>query len=417
MTFRAATCFMLLGLTALLSAASGCGARSDLATGGSEASFRCANGSRVGAVGCRSVAFADPVAVGHLVSARLDEVAIADLNGDGALDLVVVGWLDAVTVFLNQGGGVFSDGVPYPTSLVSVSGLSADVSALAAGDVNQDGAVDLVVSPGRDDGTSVSVLLNDGHGAFAPGVPYPTAGVGVRAVALGDLNGDGRLDIATANLSSNDVSVLSNLGDGTFGLPVTHGPLENAQSITVADLDRDGRLDLVATFTDASSPTAFGISFFRNVGGGSFEGPILHPAFGGSHVVVGDVNGDGWPDLASDYVHVVDVFVNVGDGTFGDPAPYPAPFSVDSLAMADLNGDCRPDITSIGFASVSPHSAVNVLLNLGDGTFGPADTHVVEPAGYSIAAGDLDGDGKVDLAYTHGDDGRVSVLFNRGCGP
>jgi hypothetical protein len=411
MTLRAATCSMLFGLTALLPAATGCGARSDLAPEGSEASFRCADGSRAGAVGCRSVAFAD--AVDYPVAKGLNKVALADLNGDGALDLVLVGLLDEVTVLLNQGDGVFSDGVPYATSLAGASGL-VGVSDVSAGDLNQDGAVDLVVSPIRDDGTSVSVLLNDGHGAFASGVLY-AAGLGPHGVALGDLDGDGLLDIATANTVGDDVSVLSNLGDGTFGPPVHHGSLDNPLSITVADLDRDGRLDLVAKLSPVGTTTAFWTGLFLNAGGGIFVGPTLHSGFGGSAVEVGDVDGDGWPDLASNHLDFVEVRLNAGDGTFGEKVRYPLATYTSSLAMADLNGDCRPDIAAVG----GDDAIVGVLPNLGDGTFGPADAHVVEEHAYWIAAGDLNGDGRVDLAITYGYSGfgLVSVLLNRGCGP
>ena len=108
--------------------------------------------------------------------------------------------------------------------------------------------------------------------------------------------------------------------------------------------------------------------------------------------------------------------------------PYPAPSDVavelqpllptrfdrrgPALAVADLNGDCRPD-----FAAVSEDDVVRALPNLGDGAFGPADAHAVTPGAYSVAAGDLDGDGAVDLAVTYVGAEEVTVLLNRGCGP
>lgn len=409
MTSRAAACSMLLGLTTLLAAASGCGARSDLPAGDGEAPFRCEDGSAAGAVGCGSVAFADVVS--YPVVEGLKKVIVAELNGDGAPDLVVAGsGADSVTVLLNEGDGVFSDGVPYATSLSGELGLLAGVSDVAAGDVNQDGAADLVVSPARDDATSVSVLVNDGHGAFAPGV-LSTAGAGPGAVALGDLDGDGLLDIAVANTMGDDVSVLSNLGDGTFSPPVSHGPVPRPHSITVADLDLDGRLDLVATLVYSTS-TAFGTGIFLSTGGGTFDNPITHPGFGGSGMAVGDVNGDGRPDLTTDHIHDVDVRLNLGDGTFGDTVKYAVPTYAYSLAMADLNGDCRPDIAAVG-----EDEAVAVLPNLSNGTFGPSEAHLVEKGPLSVAAGDLDGDGKADLAVTYVGFGLVSVLLNRGCAP
>lgn len=386
---------MLLGLTALIPAA--CGARSDLPIESREASFQCADGARAGAVGCGRLTFAD--AVSYPAGAGLKQVVVADLNGDGALDLAVTGSeASTVTVLFNQGNGVFSGGVLYATSS---EGGSSD---LAAGDLNNDGAIDLVISPAIHDGKLVSVLLNDGHGAFAPGVLY-AAGLHLAAVALGDLDGDGRLDIAAANEEGDNLSVLVNLGDGTFAPPVIHGPMAAPHTIAMADLDLDGRLDLVST-----SAVSSGISFFRNTGGGTFASPIRFPGFGNGEVEVGDVNGDGWPDLAA--ANDVDVHLNAGGGTFSDAVTYPAPVDAFSLAMADVNGDCRPDLVL-----ASEGGTVSVLPNLGDGTFGPADTHVVESFAYSVAVGDLDGDGKLDLAVSYAGVNVVTVLLNRGCAP
>jgi hypothetical protein len=399
MSFHAGTRSILLGLAALLASVFGCGARSELVIGGHEV---CANGSRAGAVGCPSVAFADPVS--YPVGAGSKWVlVVVDLNGDGALD-IAVNLGTTVTVLLNQGHGVFSDGVPYPTSSPNPSGLSA-------GDLNHDGFVDLVVGTGLDAGTFVSVLLNDGHGGFAPGAVY-AAGLSPTSVALGDLNGDGLLDIATANTRADSVSVLSNLGDGTFGPPVTHGPVMLPTSIAVADLDRNGRLDLAVTSAETS-----GLSVFLNAGGGTLAGPIsylLPPKTFVDDLAVGDVSGDGWPDFVYGRGGAgVEVRLNSADDTiFGDAASYPQTQRVE-MAMGDLNGDCRLDIALVDYGKT-----VSVLPNLGDGTFGPATTHVVgsKPAS-SVAVGDLDGDGKLDLVVSYVVTGAVSVLLNRGCGP
>lgn len=383
----------------LLLAASGCGARSELVSGDSETSFTCPDGSTAGAVSCGTITFADPVS--YLVEAGGNHVVMADLNGDGSLDLAVTGWsAEAVTVLFNQGDGTFAEGVLYATSS---EGGSSD---LAAGDLNGDGAIDLVVTPAIDDGTSVSVLHNDGVGAFAPALLY-TAGLGPTAVALADLDGNGSLDIATANVSGDNVSVLANLGDGTFGPPVTFGPVDGPHSITTADPDLKGSLDLVVT-----SAVASGITIFQNLGAGLFTGPVSYPGVGRHMVAAGDVNGDNRPDLAAAAVDGIDVLLNAGDGTFGVAASYPVPVNTLSLAIADLNGDCRPDL-----AAASQEGTASLLPNLGNGTFGPADNHVIEDQlALSIAAGDLDGDGKPDLAITYVGTA-VTVLLNRGCAP
>lgn len=400
MTFRADACSMLFGLTALIATAPGCGARSDLALGSDEASSRCADGSAAGPVGCDRVTFADPVS--YPAGPGLKQVVIADLDGDGALDLAVGGYADTLTVLFDNGDGAFSDSVLYPTGLVGVGGL-------AAGDLNDDGAVDLVAIPASDDDMFVSVLLNDGHGAFGPSAPY-ASGQHLSALALGDLDGDGLLDVAVTNVFDNVVRVLSNSGDGTFAPPVTLGSVTLPTGLGAADLNGDGRLDLVV---ESSELPAIGGTFFMNAGGGTFVGPIDY-GYNGRFLGIVDVNGDGRPDYMNDGLDGLEVRLNAGDGTFGDVVSYPVAQhrSTESLAIADLNGDCRPD-----FAAVSEDDVVRVLPNLGDGTFGPADAHPVKGGAYSVAAGDLDGDGKVDLAVAYVGFEEVTVLLNRGCGP
>lgn len=385
--------------------AAGCG-RTDLPVG--DPVFQCADGSEAGDVGCGNITFAN--AGDYPITLGLNEVEVAELNGDGALDFVVAGAGDSVTIFLNQGNGQFFDGVPFATSLFNEFGSPAGVSGIAIGDINQDGAVDIVVSPARDDASLISVLMNDGHGAFAPGVLYK-AGAGPHAVGLGDLDGDGLLDIAVANIKANKIGVLSNLGNGTFSDPVFHGPVNLPKSVVAADIDLDGRLDLVAT-NYGSNASAFGTALFRNTGGGTFAKPITSVGFGGSRMAVGDMNGDGKPDLASGHGDHVEIRLNMGGFTFGSTKNFFVKTLAYTVAMADLNNDCRPDIAAVG-----EREGVGVLPNLGDGTLGPSVTHLTDHQPYWVASGDFNGDGKNDLVVTYWNFGLVSVLLNRGCGP
>lgn len=386
-------------LAVLLPLMWGCGARSEILTSLNEAPPQCADGAIAGAVGCQTLTFADPV--NYPVDVVGGHVIIADLNGDNALDLAVASWdTDTVAILLNQGDGVFSTAASYPTSSEGGS------SGIAAGDLNGDGALDLVIPPALDSATLVSVLYNNGSGAFAPAMLTP-AGLGASSVALGDYNDDGWLDIATPSAWDDDLTILTNLGDGTFSSPVSHGPLNAPIAVTAADLDMDGHLDLAVT-----SAVTSGITILRNTGSGTFGIPVNYAGSGRHDIVSGDVNGDLWPDLLSTNVDGVDVLLNTGGGVFGGAASYPMDVNAIGLVAADLNDDCRVDV-----AAASEQGTVGIFTNLGDGTFGPVDTHVVEKADWKIAAGDLDGDGQVDLAVTYVAAGLVTVLLNRGCAP
>jgi hypothetical protein len=390
-----------LALVVLIPAATGCGARSALSSEDPEASWRCPGGSRAGAVGCGTLTFAEPV---HYISGAGEsgQVVIADLDGDGRLDLAVSGHDGAIAVLLNEGGGVFSDAVLYPAPLWGIG-------RLAAGDLNQDGIDDLVATPAADDGDSLAVLLNDGHGALEPTSLYVGA-PHLSGLALGDLDGDDLLDIAVASVDDNLVHVLSNRGDGTFEPIGAHGPVKAPVGLAVADLDGDGDKDLVVQRVALSGG---GVSLFLGAGGGTFTGPISYP-YTGSILGVADISGDGRPDLLQAVSSDLSVRLNAGDATFNDALRYPVAENRNTIsaAIADLNGDCRPDL-----AAVSEDDLVRVLPNLGQGDFGPPGAHAVKGGTYSIAAGDLDGDGAPDLAVAYIAFDRVTVLLNRGCEP
>jgi hypothetical protein len=229
-----------------------------------------------------------------------------------------------------------------------------------------------------------NVLLNDGRGRFTAKVRYTAP---LRAIALGDLNGDGRVDIAGTG-----PIILYNYGDASFRDPV---PIASntavADAIAIADLNGDGHPDLVAAGLLGMNSRAGGLSVLVGNGRGDF---MLTPGYplgsGGYSIATGDVDGDGDTDLvvAADYDSVITVLFNRGDATFL-PVAYMvvAPHDV---ALADLDGDDRPEI------AVAGNGGIRVMHNNGDGTFTPpVGNYPVAPFG--VAAADLDGDGHVDL--------------------
>ena len=259
-----------------------------------------------------------------------------------------------------------------PVHLASGAGESGQV---VIADLDGDSALDIAVS-GHDG--AVAVLLNKGAGSFSDAVLYSTSLKGIGRLAAGDLNGDGIDDLVAT-------------------------PAADAS-------DSVGHLDLVVE--RIATPGA-GVSLFLGAGGGAFTGPISYP-YTGRLLGATDISGDGRPDLLQDDSSGVSVRLNAGEATFGDALTYPLAESrgTFSLAVADLNGDCRPDL-----AAVSEDDLVRVLPNLGQGDFGPRDAHAVKGASYSIAAGDLDDDGAPDLAVAYIASDVVTVLLNRGCAP
>jgi hypothetical protein len=219
---------------------------------------------------------------------RPASIAVSDVNGDGNPDVLLAGYGGGVDVAI-QGG---SAGHPWFVQSVAVNDAGLDVTGspywVAAGDVNGDTRPDIVVAGG----THVDVLLNTGTGTFGAAQPYDAGGA-VGSVALGDVNGDGRLDIVTANADwapySRSVSVLLGHADGTFGAAHIYAIWGNPNSIALGDFNNDGKLDIVTTGTE--------VDVLQGNGDGTFgASQAVGPA--GRDVVVADFNNDGLPDLA-----------------------------------------------------------------------------------------------------------------------
>jgi hypothetical protein len=323
-------------------------------------------------------------------------VAVGDLNGDGKPDLAVANAnSNSVSVLLGNGDGSFAAKVDYTTGFFPES--------VAMGDLNRDGKPDLAVA--NTGSASVSVLLGTGDGSFAAKADYAT-GSNPASVAVGDLNGDGKPDLAVANDNSDSVSVLLGNGDGSFASKADYATGSNPHSVAVGDLNRDGKPDLaVATRSSAS------VSVLLGTGDGSFAARVDYAT--GSFprsVGVGDLNGDGKPDLAvanasSDSVSVL---LGNGDGSFAAKVDYATGSFPYTVAVGDLNGDGKPDLA----AANDGDGSVSVLLGNGDGSFAAKADYVTGSLPVSVAVGDLDGDGKPDLATTDRGSNAVSVLLN-----
>ncbi|HTP57031.1 MAG TPA: FG-GAP-like repeat-containing protein [Candidatus Paceibacterota bacterium] len=329
-----------------------------------------------------------------------DDVALADLNGDGKVDMVVTDSNDVpskFSVLMNNGDGTFATKVDYSNGNNFFFGI-------AAADVNGDGRPDVVVA--NEGTTIVSVFLNHGDGTFAPGVNYTTGSRAYR-VALGDLNGDGKPDIVVTNFVDNTVSVLMNHGDGTFAGQVTYAVGSKPASVALADLNGDGKAD-IAVANDNSNT----VSVLMNNGDGTFAGQVTYGVGTTPYsVAAADVNGDAKPDLvvANSGGTTVSVLINNGDGTFAAHVSYSVGTNPHAVALADINGDGKPDIVASNF----PDHTVSVLMNNGDGTFASQVTYGTSGTAAGVALADLNGDGKPDIVVADASTNNVSVLMNQ----
>ncbi len=284
------------------------------------------------------------------------------------------------------------------------AGVGSAPIAVAAGDFNGDGKVDLAVANLGDN--TVSILLGQGAGTFVTQTKYPT-GTEPNAIATGDFNGDGKLDLAVANFNGNNVSILLGQGDGTFATQTTYATGINPRSIATGDFNGDGKVDL-AVVNDVD----YTVSILLGQGDGTFVTQTTYPT--GSNpfrIATGDFNGDGKLDLAVANFggNTVSVLLGQGDGTFvTQTITYPTGTYPDSIVIGDFNNDGKLDLA---VANVNDNT-VSILLGQGDGTFEAQTT--TYPTGSSprlIAIGDFNGDGKLDLALANLNDNTVSILL------
>lgn len=369
-----------------------------------------------------------------------DSITAADLNGDGSQDLVTANSNGTVSILLGNGDGKFEPPQTFP------DGLPNGPTCLAIADLNGDGRLDLVVGatpqavsvPAR-----IAVLLGNGDGTFQSPVTYPVSAGQVDAIAIADFNGDGVLDIATANGTDGTVSIFLGNGGGSFqsaktlilpGTPGNAGGDADATDLAVGEFNGDHQMDLAVV--NANDPQGVSVSaaagrdeidIFQGNGNGTFQSP-QELSLAGNYVqsiVAADVNNDGYPDLVvgDDHGSVI-VLLGNSDGTFQPPSnifQVGDKTRVDVQGVADMNNDGKPDIViTVGDGSDSYQA--QVLIGNGDGTFQLPTTGLtvykynsrsagspLNNSGYAstsyahaLAIADFNGDERIDLAVAMG---------------
>jgi hypothetical protein len=367
-------------------------------------------------------------------------VVVADVNGDAKPDVIVLNCGNcygppsitnpgSVGIMLGNGDGTFQKAVTYGTG-------TASPRFVVVADVNGDGNPDLVVANRCIDGgclieAVVAVLLGNGDGTFQAAVAYNSGGLFAGAVAVADVNGDGKPDLIVGNWCSDpncdgSVGILLGNGNGTFQPVVTYptGGLY-AFAVAVADVNADGKPDVLA-ITDVpvcsggscSFPPAAAVLLAN--GDGTFRAAVTYPVGGfddppfSSMLTVADVNDDGKPDLIVESSQccgsangVVGVLLGKGDGTFKPVVSYQsaAGGQGSSVAVADVKGDGKRDIVTTdqdAGANGLNKGLVSLRLGNGDGTFNAEQTY--DSGGFltnSVAVADLNGDGKPDLVVAN----------------
>jgi len=351
----------------------------------------------------------------------------ADINNDGRPDIVYVDGQSssqrAVHVLLNNGNGTFT----HLQDIALPSGVCCDLSVA---DVTGDGKPDLVLAGNSSTAMLIAVLAGNGDGTFQPAVVSSFVPNGFSGyprlvgLAAGDLNGDGKMDLAL--FTGSDVYILLGNGSGNFtfssDLPATQNGA-NVDSISLIDFNGDGHLDIFTT-------DAVGADFeiFLGNGNGTFSNYVRYSVnHAGGPFLLADVDGDGHPDVLTAYYPSIDVtpgvlfqlgyFKGNPDGTFsqllniGNSPSQGNPL----VAAVDLNGDGMPDLVfltpsglAVSLGSAGPSFGPTVT-TISGGSMSPYSTLPARPV-----VADFNGDGHVDIAMAV--EGGIELLFGNGNG-
>jgi hypothetical protein len=350
-----------------------------------------------------------PFAIGDgLTNTRTVAIASAYLNGDNNLDVITGDADQVITVLLGNGDGTFQAKTNYAGC------QTGKTLKIQLADFNRDGTTDIALGCSDTTNGGVAILMGNGDGSFQTPAYYPTGDLA--GLDMGDLNGDGILDLVVTDKLQQDVTILIGKGNGTFQAPsaIIATP-KAAHDVVVGDFNGDGNDDLGYAITTATNGSALSDLYIAlGNGNGTFQTAQLRASQIGEFLTSGDTNGDNLVDIVSSTVtlspHISNsmfVLIGKGDGTFKPTVTYVSDIPSDPH-LTDVNGDGKPDIIAGGSfgALVYPGN--------GDGTFQAYSEPVIGGFSltYAVNAGDYNNDGNADLIGTDANSPKAAVALS-----
>ncbi|MGR3278684.1 FG-GAP-like repeat-containing protein [Acaryochloris marina NIES-2412] len=341
---------------------------------------------------------------------RPQSIQTVDLNNDGNLDFVTTNTAnDSVSVLLGNGDGSFNPHTDYT--------VTARPTYSVLGDFNSDGQVDLLTLHESSDTTNI--MFGDGNGGFSAPLQSSLTS-GLQDPTLVDLNADGRLDLVASNTVNNSIALFLGNGDGTFTLGTEYSLPNQPLELEIADVDGNGITDIIANSSSAM------FTLFGN-GDGTFDSTVITTPLSTrmNFLQVADLNQDGFVDLVGVDTNNRQLTILDGDGTgqFSTRRSYATKDGPSRLALGDLNGDSVLDVVTVNpatasFFSESDLGSAYIYLGNGDGTL-----DVTNSASFSaglrptaIASGDFNQDGRMDFVTANSAGDNVTLQFGQANG-
>ena len=333
-------------------------------------------------------------------------LAVADLNDDGLLDIVVANsGTDSIGVFLRSDNNTFANQITYSTDPDSVP------YSVAVGDFNNDQRLDIIVA---NFGThNIGILLGTGNGTFVSQTTFSTGSSRPLFVAVGNFNNDTALDIAIVNYGTNNIGILLGYNNGTFASQITSSTGYDSlpRSLVIKDFNNDNQLDIAVVNYGTNN-----VGILLGYGNATFAIQKTFTTGINSQplsIVAGDFNNDTYIDIVvvNSRTENIGVLLGYGNGSFTVPKQYPTgnnslPLSV---VVGDFDNDNQLDLAVANYGT----SSIGMFIGLGNGSFADQMTYFTS-YGYTpnlVAAGDFNNDSRLDIAVISSDNNYVDILL------